>query len=100
MGLIATKTIQKKMMTVMNDGRWEGWINYETYVISMWITNNGLPCESSTSELEKYFESLKNQFLESKDSILFQPLTYLLTASLEEINWQEIADEFNIKEDE
>lgn len=100
MGLIATKTIQKKMMTVMNDGRWEGWRNYETYVISMWITNNGLPCESSASELEKYFESLKNQFLENKDSILFQPLTYLLTASLEEINWQEIADEFNIKEDE
>jgi hypothetical protein len=43
---------------------------------------------------------LKNHFLESKDSILFQPLIYLLTASLEEINWQEIADEFNIKEDE
>ena len=87
-------------MTVMNDGRWEGWRNYETYVISMQITNNGLPSESSASELEKYFESLKNQFLESKDSILFQPLIYLLTASLEEINWQEIADEFNIKEDE
>ncbi|AFW95719.1 hypothetical protein ANA_C13030 [Anabaena sp. 90] len=100
MGLIATKTIQKKMMTVMNDGRWEGWRNYETYVISMWITNNGLPCESSASELEKYFESLKNHFLENKDSILFQPLTYLLTASFEEIDWQEIADEFNIKEDE
>lgn len=103
----------------MSDGKYNGWTNYETWVVNMWMDN----CEGSydywrevareisnnledpTNSLTKMDEAiylladrLKNDHEEAKDEILERlELTAslwadLLGAALSEANWREIAE--------
>lgn len=103
----------------MNDKTYNGWTNYETWVVNLWMDNNEGSYDywreiaediyHNQAEEQKHFskmddavvilaDRLKNDHEEAKDEILERlELTSslwadLLGAALAETNWREIAE--------
>lgn len=103
----------------MNDKTYNGWTNYETWVVNLWMDNNEGSYDywrevaediyHNQAEEQKHFskmddavvilaDRLKNDHEEAKDEILERlELTAslwadLLGAALSEANWREIAE--------
>lgn len=85
----------------MERKEYNGWTNYETWLVNLWLTNdegiyNAILDEvSATSEIHDAAEVIKN-FVEDSNpfngtATLF---TDLLNAALSEVNWHEIAETF------
>lgn len=106
----------------MSEGKYNGWTNYETWLVGLWLGNDeatynywhgeaeeckrkaaaglGNPYADSPEQATKLLlsDSLKEQIHNVKDDLLASNKLEasmwadLLSAALSEVNWQEIAD--------
>lgn len=82
------------------DGTYQGWTNYETWCVSLWL-NNEYPCytalnniaaadeEDSPSFAEKELQQFVEQQYDMPETGLFADL---LTTALARVNWRQIID--------
>lgn len=98
-----------------NEEKYNGWTNYETWAVNLWLTNNqGIYLYMKDRATEAKEEDNRHEFdkpeyrLAGKiqwhcDNLLHTPRAYhglpgfardLLEGALEEVNWTEIAEHF------
>jgi hypothetical protein len=82
-------------MTTTKENTYNGWTNYETWNIKLWLDNDGFSLENLTQsadpfevskELESYFDDLNP--LADKANCFAD----LLGSALKSVNWYEIAE--------
>lgn len=78
----------------MNDEKYNGWTNYETWCVNLWLANdeglyNAVQAMDKSS-LPDYADALKTFVTESAPT-LSGMYSDLLTAALGAVNWYEIA---------
>ena len=91
---------------IMNNKKYNGWNNYETWVTALWIDNDygtyQYRCElveqvkNEHSEELCYLASVLKDWIESQNPLADNAdlFTDLLNSALSEIDWQEIAENF------
>jgi hypothetical protein len=94
----------------MNDKTYNGWTNYETWNVALWLDNDGSDTywreraeeRVRESEEERFFtraeraaldlaDELKNEISENAPDLGASMFSDLLSAALSEVNWLEIA---------
>ncbi len=93
----------------MNNKKYNGWNNYETWAAALWIDNDygsyQYRCElveqvkeehSEESDRAYYLASVLQDWIESQNPLAENAdfFTDLLNSALSEIDWQEIAENF------
>lgn len=78
--------------------RYNGWVNYETWLCNLWITNDaGLysffnEMAEEVADVYDLSEMIKEEFYECMPDIEASFYTDLITAGLSEVCWYEIAE--------
>jgi hypothetical protein len=87
-----------------SEGKYNGWTNYETWVVKLWLDNEEPSYRYWTGEARRWkgqdgavsglAEQLKEELAEA--SPVNEPTLYgdLMNAALEEVNWLEIAESY------
>lgn len=96
-----------------SDSSYNGWPNYETWVVNLWLSNDEGSCNTCRSLAQRCFEeAIADQVLSRKEQACYQlanelkemieegnPLASeaslysdLLNASIGEVSWKEIAN--------
>ena len=72
-----------------NDQQYAGWTNYQTWAVSLWLTNEypGIPEGSTAQDIQGSVESI----VDEQD--LPGLLNDLLMHSLDQVNWVEIEED-------
>jgi hypothetical protein len=82
----------------MSDKKYNGWANYETWCINLWLTNDGdsylVELAENYDKVYEFADAIKDYVEELREGILTNSATFvddLINASLAEVNYYEIA---------
>ena len=82
------------------DEKYNGWMNYETWVVNLWITDDSGSVdhynELASECMDAYELSMRIKDEVEDNAPEMEPSLYtdLLTASMSMVNWVEIAEHF------
>src|SRR4051794_4558851 len=92
------------MATEENERKYNGWTNYETWVVKLWLDNEESSYRYWTGEARRWHgedEAAQGLAAQLKDELseaspVNEPTVYgdLMNAALEEVNWLEIAESY------
>jgi hypothetical protein len=74
---------------------YNGWTNYETWNVKLWLDNDGTTPDSSwPRDIYGLSEYLKDMIWEQAPDLGASMFSDLLTAALQEVEWREIAEAY------
>ena len=87
----------------MNDVKYNGWTNYETWCVNLWFTNEQATYEfikemAADNDTYELAELLKADVMENMPDLDAGLYSDILVAGLENVNWYEIAESFKEEE--
>jgi|WetSurMetagenome_2_1015567.scaffolds.fasta_scaffold298739_2 hypothetical protein len=83
---------------------YNGWTNYETWVVKLWMDNDGELSywikEADRMDLYELETAIKEQYQDAMPEIQNGPYSDLMQAALDSVNWREIAESIKDEADE
>lgn len=72
----------------MNDTTYNGWFNYETWLVNLWLTNDAPGVEPGTSAED--FKFLVEDMIEDQIGVPTGLLYDLLKSAVDSVDWHEL----------
>ena len=81
----------------MRNGEYNGYSNYATWVVNLWINNSSWICTLFSRLNRHYLADAIREYVESNNPLNYSPSMYsdLLNAMISEVNFDEIAETFD-----
>ena len=85
----------------MNRREYNGWTNYETWLVNMWYGDIFADKQEEGTEIDaEYIQSFVEEMLESDGSLTdFGFAADIMNAALREVDWEDLASHYAVEEE-